>query len=179
MAWRAGKRSELRFERELILAAAFVYLLCVVSATLFPVRLGLGRGYGTFEVNLIPLWHTMKLILRPLWTGAWAAIVPFCVENVLGNLLLFFPLGIFLPLLWKRYEHTAKLLGAAFCFSAGIEATQYLFNYLGSLPMRVCDADDVLLNTAGACLGLLAYRHSRGARISALSKTLERRPKEF
>jgi glycopeptide antibiotics resistance protein len=70
------------------------------------------------------------------------------VENVLGNILLFWPLGFFGVLVTRR--GLAVVTGAACALSVCIEATQWV------LGDRWADIDDVLLNTFGAWLGAVA-----------------------
>lgn len=66
--------------------------------------------------------------------------------NVIGNLLLFFPLGMYLVVILKQ-RWTAVLL--MFILSVGFEATQFSLN-IGSL-----DVDDVILNVAGGLVGMV------------------------
>jgi glycopeptide antibiotics resistance protein len=69
------------------------------------------------------------------------------VENVLGNILLFLPLGFFGVLLRRGL---VEVTGAACALSVCIETTQW---FLGD---RWADIDDVLLNTFGAFVGAVA-----------------------
>ena len=72
------------------------------------------------------------------------------------NILLFFPLGLFLaelcPVQWKN--HTRLLLIAILCgsLSISIEAIQYL------RQSGLCETDDVLNNLIGALLGAQCVR---------------------
>lgn len=64
------------------------------------------------------------------------------------NLLLFFPLGLFLPLLYRRFDRLLPVAAAGFVGSLSIELLQ-LFG------MGTTDINDLITNTAGACLGFL------------------------
>ncbi|WP_314059253.1 VanZ family protein [uncultured Vagococcus sp.] len=66
--------------------------------------------------------------------------------NVVGNLLLFIPLGMYLRILLKR-KWTGLFL--MFVLSVGFEATQFIFN-IGAL-----DVDDVILNVTGGLFGMI------------------------
>lgn len=70
-------------------------------------------------------------------------------ENLVGNVVVFIPYGIFLPVIWKRFRNFADTFLAAFLFSLSIEVFQ-LFSAFGAF-----DVDDVLLNCAGAIVGYL------------------------
>ena len=77
---------------------------------------------------------------------------PYALKNFLGNILVFIPLGVFLPLLFRRQRRFLLFLltvTAAVCL---VELIQY-FTQLGSL-----DIDDLILNLPGACLGWLLWR---------------------
>ena len=68
---------------------------------------------------------------------------------LLGNIIMFMPLGFFPALLWRRWRWWKSLL-AGFCTSASIEFIQF---FIG----RSTDIDDVILNTAGALTGFWIY----------------------
>ena len=76
-------------------------------------------------------------------------------KQVVGNLIMLFPLGIYLPLLYRRLRKVSgffAILLISFLVSVGIEILQLATSY------RSTDVDDVLLNTAGACLGFIVYQ---------------------
>ena len=72
-------------------------------------------------------------------------------ENLVGNIVLFFPFGILLPLLFKNLRSFRKVLAIIFAISLCLELIQ-LFAILGNF-----DVDDVLLNLFGASLGFGTY----------------------
>lgn len=73
-------------------------------------------------------------------------------KNLFGNLVLFIPIGMFLPLLNTRFRHSLTLIAACVCLIGIVEASQMLLK-VGSF-----DIDDIILNTAGAWIGLLLTR---------------------
>jgi glycopeptide antibiotics resistance protein len=62
------------------------------------------------------------------------------------------PLGIFLPLLYRRISNFFLLLLVSFLVSTTIELLQLITSF------RSADVDDVFLNTLGACIGFLIYK---------------------
>lgn len=80
----------------------------------------------------------------------------FCLRNTLGNLALFVPLGILLPLTSNRFRTLRRVLLFALCLSLSIEAIQFLLRFFGN--PRAVDIDDVILNTLGACVGFAIYK---------------------
>lgn len=68
--------------------------------------------------------------------------------NLLGNVLLFAPVGFLLPMIWRGFRRLTRTAAFGVCMSVFIEVNQ-LFNY------RATTTDDVILNTLGAVLGYL------------------------
>jgi len=76
-------------------------------------------------------------------------------KQIAGNFIMLLPLGIYLPLLYKRLRKLSGFFGVlliSFFVSVGIEVLQLATNY------RSTDVDDVILNTAGACVGFIIYQ---------------------
>lgn len=74
------------------------------------------------------------------------------VVNLLGNLLIFTPMGFLLPLLSKRFRKAWVIICIGFFSSLAVETVQFIFT-VGS-----ADIDDLILNTLGAWFGYLAYK---------------------
>lgn len=103
------------------------------------------------RLNLVP-FRTVWLYLRVLIRYPRPWLVRHAVVNLLGNVLLFVPLGLFPPLLldgMKRYWKTLLL-------AAGIMASIELLQML--LLVGTCDVDDLILNLLGASIGYGLFR---------------------
>jgi glycopeptide antibiotics resistance protein len=72
------------------------------------------------------------------------------IGEMMINVLLFFPLGILVPMRWPLWVDAKRLLLGAALASLGIETIQFALE-LG----RTSSTTDVLLNTAGAGVGFL------------------------
>jgi len=84
------------------------------------------------------------------------ALIPFVsmigdLRSTALNVLLFLPLGIGLPLLWKRYEGLWETVLFGLLISLGIETAQ-LFTY------RATDINDLITNVSGTLLGYFTYK---------------------
>lgn len=94
--------------------------------------------------NLIPFKTIISYIVNPI-------SVKIAIVNVLGNIILFIPIGILAPfLVLKKYEFWISFkvsLLASFCISLAFEVIQ-LLTYFG-----LFDVDDLILNTFGGVLG--------------------------
>ena len=67
------------------------------------------------------------------------------ITNSYLNVLLFIPLGIFVPCLWPEYRSMMKTVGLGLMTSLGIEILQ-IFTF------RATDINDVITNVAGTIL---------------------------
>ena len=72
-------------------------------------------------------------------------------KNTILNIILFIPLGIMLPFLWKKYDTLRETLFFGFLMSLAIELLQIL-------TYRATDINDLIANTIGAVLGYFVFR---------------------
>lgn len=146
-------------KREVLLNIFFVYILCVLSLTVFPIDVMFyERRKGYFGANLVPMINTYKDFMRGYnEVDMRNFMIRFWIENIFGNLALLAPFGVIVPMLWKKINKFSKMLLLSFCVSISIEIYQLITSYLG-IAMRSCDIDDVILNVLGASLGYLLYK---------------------
>ena len=83
-------------------------------------------------------------------------LVPFLpmiadFKNTILNIILFVPLGIMLPFLWKKYNTLKATAVFGFMMSLSIELLQ-LFTY------RATDINDLIANTLGTLFGYFLFR---------------------
>jgi glycopeptide antibiotics resistance protein len=138
------------FAREIVLLTFVVYLAGLAVATLMPNRSSRLLAAGTGGIELRPNLASLTCSSVNLPEGSTAQA--FCVHNAKGNVMLFFPLGILIPLVWKRVRFW-RAIQIAIALSISIELVQYLSSSWGSY--RAVDVNDVLLNSFGAFLGML------------------------
>lgn len=120
---------------------AFVYLFILMYSLFFKYY-----DLGTWsDVNLIPF----KTII-PYLTGTVIANSNVMVINLIGNILLFTPLGFYAGIL--RKHHLLYSISALLAIPLLIEILQHLTR------TGIADIDDLLLNFIGGLLGILAHR---------------------
>lgn len=141
---------QLSFRREVLLLVVVLYLSGLAAATLTPNHNSRLQVEDTTGIELRPNLASLACSSASLPTGSTAR--HFCVYNAKGNVLLFFPLGILIPLVWSRVRFRDGILVAA-ALSFTIELVQYFSRAWGSY--RSADINDVILNVLGASLGLL------------------------
>jgi glycopeptide antibiotics resistance protein len=140
-----GQRLSLR--REILLLAFVVYLSGLAAVTLVPNHDSSFRAEATARIDLRPDLASLTCSSAILPRGSDRG---FCVRNARGNVLLFFPLGILIPLIWRHLRFWSGVR-IAIAVSCGIELVQYLSR--GRIN-RSADVNDIVLNVVGACLGL-------------------------
>jgi glycopeptide antibiotics resistance protein len=129
-----------------VLAAAYVAL--VLAVTLLPIQWSheLAHWPDNRHTQLVPL----APVVANLASDQHRLLT---VAQVGGNLLLFLPLGLLLPLVAGWLDRAGRVLLAACGSSVAIELYQ-----LRMPGIRRSDVNDVLANTIGAALGWLALR---------------------
>ncbi len=100
-------------------------------------------GSGYWGVNIFPL-RTIKSYLK--YSGFFHSFL-----NIVGNILIFVPLGFFIPTLYKRFQNFLKATLVFVLISLFIEFIQF---FVG----RSVDIDDMILNTLGGIIGYIIYR---------------------
>ncbi|GAE24427.1 hypothetical protein JCM9140_354 [Halalkalibacter wakoensis JCM 9140] len=131
--------------RKWILAGLFLCYVCALFyVTLFAWNYGasLGpAGPGGRNYNLIPFRSIYRI-------AVFSPQIADPIRILLGNVVLFLPLGFLLPAIWRKARRFGVVLGIGFFVSLFIEVSQFLFTH------RVANVDDVILNTLGAIIGL-------------------------
>ena len=130
------------------LTAVVVVVIAILGLTLRPSPL---PGFDT-GANLTPLEHHGRALQALLREPANRdVILRYLVTDVLGNVLLFLPLGFVSAGALGKRRAALPRLSAAFGFglvlSVAIEAVQLL------VPGRATDVDDVIFNVLGALVG--------------------------
>ena len=74
------------------------------------------------------------------------------VVNILGNVVMFVPFGMFLPAMWSRLRRAWKSVPVGVLMILLVEVLQ-LFTLRGR-----CDVDDVILNAIGILTGYALWR---------------------
>lgn len=89
-------------------------------------------------------FHALASFVKEIQKGRLGA-------NFIGNILLFMPVGVLLPLVTSK-QKWFWTVGAGFCFSLFIEIIQLI-------TARGCfDPDDIMLNVLGTAIGYVLYQ---------------------
>ncbi len=146
-AWRGlcWRRHGIRLWHELVVVLLFVCSLTVAFVVFFPMHIILYDWHGRF--SLIPFKSSIDMIRF--------STVQTVVTNLGGNVLLFVPIGLLLPVLFERLRGVWSLAWRAAVLSAVIEILQ--------IPTQAhsTDTDDVIFNVVGALIGLGLFQAAR------------------
>ena len=189
------KYGSILFMRVAVVYSFILYLICVYCLAILPFpsegsvptqQVGVNLRLFSFVPELLstPIEAPEHLTdavgwLRALYTSGW--------YEPLFNLLMFFPLGVFL-----RYYFgfgKGKTLLLALLMSLFLELTQLSATYgLAPYRYRLCDVNDLVTNTTGGMLGYLCtplftwllptrerlnqLSYQRGARVSYVRRTV-------
>jgi len=144
------RRQKIKLYREIALLFFVMFIVGLASQTVIPKMQFDDGGISivedrTHKTNLIPL----KVIFETYQEVFIQDNIQYFLINFLGNIVMFVPIGFFLPLLWKFSNKKVIFLG--FSASLMIEFTQLFL-------ARGTDVDDLLLNTLGTLVGFFLYK---------------------
>lgn len=124
---RIFNKNKINIRKELLLLLFIVYLLILFNVVTYPVN-----EYGKNNLNLF-----QELFRYKIGSNLF-------IQNIVGNILLFIPFGMFLNSYFKVKKWHLIIITILYSFS--IELTQILIG-------RVFDIDDIILNLLGSLIG--------------------------
>lgn len=146
----------LKKQNVLLKTCFFIYCVALLWILFFRQR------YGHLDFESYPYWHQLadRVNLIPLATileqlrsifseGDFTR--PVAIRNLAANLLLFMPMGVFMPLLWDKLRQFAFCIKSGFGIILIVELVQ-LFTLQGSF-----DIDDIILNGFGFFIGYVVF----------------------
>ena len=110
------------------------------------------------HINLIPFRTIVTYVVR---LGRDSINLDTVIKNIVGNLLLFVPMGAFLPFAFDKMKTLWRAVSVMLIIILSVELVQIVL-VIGSF-----DVDDLLLNLLGGLLGYLIYRLPPIRRLSA------------
>ena len=143
------KQKHIDWKQEAMLLLMYINLAVIIRFTFFPMSKVDGQVQPLifdsetafpFRVNLLPLVNLLDY-------GSKRDLL----LNVIGNVAMFIPSGIVLPIIYKRLNTFAKVILAGGGISLCIEIIQLPFS------VRATDIDDLILNTVGVIMGYGIY----------------------
>ncbi len=152
-----------------VLFVLFGFYVCALFAVLFFTRIDFSNyaaerqfylGNQELMTNFVPL-ETIRLYIRCLIYDFIGVGIP--LDNLMGNILLFMPMALFLPCLFPSLRKFWRFFLLMTAILMAVEALQFV------LCCGSCDVDDVILNLSGT---LIVYGLIRIPFINRLLKRL-------
>lgn len=143
-------------KKEMILLVFVTYLCAVLAVTVAPVPISRLSNPSQPNLNFKPFIYTYHQFIISL-SDPDENNLHAALENIFGNILMFIPIGILLPMIFVSWRSVKKVTLVCFVFSCLIEFTQFILGKFGTF--RTVDIDDVILNTLGGFLGALLFMH--------------------
>ena len=146
------RRKQDNFLQVTVQASFFIYVFAVLQLTGYFILFKEVSSHGWWDKMHQRIETHDRVNLEPFKT---IDIYQTWGKQILGNFVMLLPLGIYLPLIYKRlrkaYNFFVVLLICSLV-SVGIEVLQLATSY------RSTDIDDVILNTFGGSAGFLIYQ---------------------
>ena len=149
-------RGKIDWKREAWLLLMYINLAVLLRITFFPFNRMDGKVQPLvfdvstafpFRINLVPFVRLQDYSRKK-----------DMLLNLIGNICMFIPSGIILPVLFKRLNSFIKVIAAGALLSLCIEILQLPF------MVRASDIDDLIQNTLGAAIGYCIYAAVRKCR---------------
>lgn len=153
------RRKHIHGKQDIFKLLLISYMVGIFSQTLFPfIDYGIDSATGRFYLsahyadrslsglNLIPFKTILAEITGNIPELSASDRPVLAILNLAGNLCLYLPVGLFLPLAWDLFRKPGATLAFAALLSSIIEILQLAVG-------RTADIDDVLLHLLGAAVG--------------------------
>lgn len=155
MTKKATNRKKNPAESTPLLRFLFVAYVAILLLLLFDRSISWGPAYDyadllRLNMNLVP-FHTITNYWEVVLRWKLTPLFFHCVINLVGNVVLFIPIGYFLPRLWTGMRHFG-----VFLITGTLSVT--LVELLQLVTLRGClDVDDLILNLYGMLAGYVIY----------------------
>lgn len=139
------KNTRKQFSRAGVLVF-IIYISILIYFVFFSDHYGRTTGFQDFRYNLT-LFAEIKRYINHRDYFTWENLL----TNLVGNILVFAPMGILIPIMRKKKTGFFTVLASSFFLSLFIETVQLVFR------VGVFDVDDLLMNTIGGGLGYVLF----------------------
>jgi glycopeptide antibiotics resistance protein len=150
-----SKRRKTSLLKELVNLSFFIYILLLFSITILPIPIDprLIQNYIETNTEAQNIFIPFHDIYRTVTLNSFSVLL----KQVIGNIVLFLPLGFYAPLVWFKIKSFKQVMVLGFLISLGIESLQMLISLLIGMTYRSFVVDDIILNVLGVGLGFLIF----------------------
>jgi glycopeptide antibiotics resistance protein len=143
------KKRQDTFLQAFIQSSFLVYVFMVLTLTGYFLLFREVAAHGWWQKVLHRIHTKERINLHPFLMFKQFQIASY---QVIGNLAMLLPLGIYIPLLFPKLSGFFRVVIICLLVSISIELMQLITS------VRSTDIDDVILNTSGAITGYIIYR---------------------
>jgi glycopeptide antibiotics resistance protein len=131
----------------------WVYLLILVSVTVFPIPVGMDAGFKSPSIwaRIDSMFHYSGLNLIPLYFGGCWDLPRACAIGIYENILMTVPFGFGINFIARFRKR--DFIWLALAVGLVIEATQFALDLILGGVYRTVDVNDVLFNALGVWIG--------------------------
>lgn len=138
--------------KKTVLFALVLYILALFYILFFSrINSDYSMSYNEWlstSINIIPFKNVFIFVTTPYITPSY--VFSF-IKNIFGNMILFLPMGYFLPCIFNKFSKVKIYIIINFLLSLFIEITQVIF------MLGLFDVDDIILNILGAVIGFYLF----------------------
>ena len=143
------KKKQETFLQGFIQSSFLVYVFMVLTLTGYFILFREIAAHGWWHRVLLRVQTKERINLHPFLMFKQFRLAS---TQVIGNLVMLLPLGIYIPLLFPGLSGFFRVFIICLCASISIELMQLITS------VRSTDIDDVILNTSGAVIGYILYK---------------------
>jgi glycopeptide antibiotics resistance protein len=143
-------------KKPVVVIVSITYLFCILLLTLQPIFICAPKIVrDEIRMNGLP-WNIKPLsLIVPQWKNLLAG-QRGAFRQFMGNIIMFIPVGVLMPFIFKKARSFICVLVFSFLFTLCIESLQFILHVFG-MSLREFDVDDLILNTYGAMIGYIFY----------------------
>ncbi len=144
-------------KKPVIATVSIVYLIIILLLTLQPLFIS-SHKITIDEIRLYGMpWNIKPFsLIIPQWKNVLLG-QKGAFNQFFGNIIIFIPVGILMPFIFKKTKKFLWALLGGFLFTFCIESLQFII-YIAGMCLREFDVDDLILNTFGAIIGHFIYK---------------------
>ncbi|WP_057911404.1 VanZ family protein [Peribacillus muralis] len=137
-----------------------IYISSLIGITIFPfpVQKYLIETMIEDQLGLKHNFIPFKIFYEAMSYGSLSFGITILLKQVVGNIILFIPMGFVLPIIFVNIQNIKKVILIGFLSSLSIELFQGLAGFWIGYNYRAVDIDDLIFNVLGTVVGFLIWK---------------------
>ncbi|MGE7879766.1 VanZ family protein [Peribacillus muralis] len=137
-----------------------IYISSLISVTIFPfpIQKFLIETMIEDQLGLKHNFIPFKIFYDAMSFGSLSFGLTILLKQVVGNIILFLPMGFVLPMIFTNIQTIRKVIFSGFLASLSIELFQALAGLWIGYNYRASDIDDLIFNVLGTVIGFLIWK---------------------